>query len=124
MLAQLSRQWIQKGDRVLVTFGTLEQWRQQAEAIGRSQTHLESIELIIQLARDEIERSGSALPSCEIDLEAYRAMRRDQTKFNELAFRLIREKQQQSDSSNNGDGSLFSGFLDFWNGNHNGENES
>ncbi|NJO93162.1 MAG: hypothetical protein HC820_00160 [Hydrococcus sp. RM1_1_31] len=118
VLAQLYRQWIRDNERVKITFGNLELWRKQATAIGRSTKHLTKIERLIVEAKEELKQTGASLPTVHIPLFDYKVLLRDQSDFNELAFRLIEEHRQQSnDSSVNGNGSSTGGFLNFWNGN-------
>lgn len=111
MLAQLYRQWIRDNERVKITFGNLELWRKQATAIGRSTKHLTKIERLIVEAKEELKQTGASLPTVHIPLFDYKVLLRDQSDFNELAFRLIEEHRQQSnDSSVNGNGSSTGGF--------------
>lgn len=48
VVAQLYRQWVINGNRVQLTLGELKLWREQAEAIERSPSHLNTIDSIIQ----------------------------------------------------------------------------
>ena len=95
MLAQLYRQWISNGNQVKVTLGELELWRQQAEAIERSNTHLATIDGIIQSVKQGMKEENDLLPTCDVDLVVYKTMERDQTKFHQLAFALIAEHNQK-----------------------------
>ena len=95
MLAQLYRQWIINGNQVKVTLGELELWREQAEAIERSSTHLATIDGIIQSVKQGMKQENDLLPTCEVDLVVYKTMLRDQTKFHQLAFGLIAEHNQK-----------------------------
>ncbi len=95
MLAQLYRQWISNGNQVKVTLGELELWREQAEAIERSSTHLATIDGIIQSVKQGMKQENDLLPTCEVDLVVYKTMLRDQTKFHQLAFALIAEHNQK-----------------------------
>ncbi|MGK7896266.1 MAG: hypothetical protein AB4372_22285 [Xenococcus sp. (in: cyanobacteria)] len=89
------RQWISNGNRVKVTLGELELWREQAEAIERSSTHLATIDGIIQSLKQEMKQDNDLVPTCEVDLVVYQTYLRDQTKFNQLAFALIAEHNQK-----------------------------
>ena len=95
VLAQLYRQWLINADLVKVSLGELELWREQAEAIERSSTHLQTIDEIILSLKRGMEEEHDLLPTCEVDLVVYQTMMRDQTKFNQLAFALIAEHNQR-----------------------------
>jgi len=75
--------------------GELELWREQAEAIERSSTHLATIDGIIQSLKQKMKQENDLLPTCEVDLVVYQTYLRDQTKFNQLAFALIAEHNQK-----------------------------
>jgi hypothetical protein len=118
VLAQLYRQWLRDNERVKTTLGTLELWRKQATAIGRSTKHLAKIERLIVEAKEELKQTGASLPTVHIPLFDYKVLLRDQSDFNELAFRLIDEHRKQSeDGSVSGNANFTGGFLNFWNGN-------
>ena len=94
VVAQLYRQWIINGNRVQTTLGELKLWRQQAEAIERSPSHLNTIDIIIREIEAGITEDNIVLPTCEIELTVYRILLRDRTKFNQLAFGLIAKQNQ------------------------------
>lgn len=114
ILTQLFIQRIKNSALCEVSLGNLELWLKQAEAIKRSPKHLIKIERLITKAREETAEQKSALPTVEISVRDYGAMLRDQQDFNELAFRLIRERQQQEDGSTSNDSPDF--LTSFWNG--------
>lgn len=114
ILTQLFIQRIKTSALCEVSLGNLELWLKQAEAIKRSPKHLIKIERLIAKAREETAEQKSALPTVEIPVRDYGAMLRDQQEFNELAFRLIRERQQQASDSTSNDSPDF--LTSFWNG--------
>lgn len=96
-----------------MSLGNLELWRRQAEAIERSPKHLSKIDRILALAREKTAGNKDALLTVEIPVRDYGVLLRDRQEFNELAFRLIGERQKQEDDSTS-DGSP--DFLtSFWN---------
>lgn len=111
VLAQLFLQRMQRNERAEVTVGDLELWHRQAEAMERSPTHLRKINQILAVARKKVAENKSALPTVEIPVRDYGAMIRDRSEFNELAFRLIVERKENSASSNGSPDFLTS----FWN---------
>lgn len=114
ILTQLFIQRIKSSALCEVSLGNLELWLKQAEAIERSPKHLIKIERILAQARKETVENKDALPTVEISVRDYGAMLRDQQEFNELAFRLIGERQkQEGDSTSNGSPDFLTSF---WNG--------
>lgn len=113
VLAQLFLQRLQRTKNAEVTVGDLELWQRQAKALKRSSSHLRKIDQILALARDKLAGNKSALPTVEIPVRDYGAMIRDRYEFNEFAFRLIVERQQQKDSSTNSGSPDF--LTSFWN---------
>ncbi len=111
VLAQLFLQRIQRNERAEVTVGDLELWHRQAKAIDRSPTHLRKIDQILAVARERVAENKSALPTVEIPVRDYGAMIRDRFEFNELAFRLIVERKDNSSTNSAPDNFLTS----FWN---------
>ncbi len=112
VLAQLFLQRVQRNESAEVTVGNLEIWQKQAKALKRSSSHLRKIDQILALARDKLAGNKSALPTVEIPVRDYGAMLRDRYDFNELAFRLIVERQQEDSSTNNGSPDFLTSF---WN---------
>ena len=106
VLAQLFLQRIQRNERAEVTVGDLELWHRQAKAIERSSTHLRKIDQILAVARERVAEDKSALPTVDIPVRDYGAMIRDRFEFNELAFRLIVERKDNSSTNNTPDGFL------------------
>ena len=111
VLAQLFLQRIQRNERAEVTVGDLELWHRQAKAIERSSTHLRKIDQILAVARERVAEDKSALPTVDIPVRDYGAMIRDRFEFNELAFRLIVERKDNSSTNSAPDNFLTS----FWN---------
>ena len=110
VLAQLFLQRIQRNERAEVTLGDLELWHRQAKAIERSSTHLRKIDQILAVARERVAENKSALPTVDIPVRDYGAMIRDRSEFNELAFRLMVERKENSSTNSAPD------FLtSFWN---------
>jgi hypothetical protein len=101
VLAQLYRQWIRDNERVKTTLGNLELWRKQARALDRSSKHLAKIDRLIASAREELKQTSASLPTVEIPLYDYKALLRDQSDFNSLAFRLIEEHRKPKDDVEN-----------------------
>ena len=97
-----------------MSLGNLELWLKQAEAIERSPKHLNKIERSIAKAREGTAGNNDALPTVEIPVRDYEVMLRDQQEFNELAFRLIGERQQQESGSTSNNSPDF--LTSFWNG--------
>lgn len=113
ILTQLFIQRIKNSALCEVSLGNLELWLKQAKAIERSPKHLIKIERLIAKAREETAGNKDALPTVEIPVRDYGAMLRDQQEFNELAFRLIGERQQQDDLTSNDSPDFLTSF---WNG--------
>ena len=111
VLAQLFLQRMQRNERAEVTVGDLELWHRQAKAIERSPTHLRKIDQILAVARERVAEDKSALPTVDIPVRDYGAMIRDRFEFNELAFRLIVERKDNSSTNSAPDNFLTS----FWN---------
>ena len=111
VLAQLFLQRMQRNERAEVTLGDLELWHRQAKAIERSSTHLRKIDQILAVARERVAEDKSALPTVDIPVRDYGAMIRDRFEFNELAFRLIVERKDNSSTNSAPDNFLTS----FWN---------
>lgn len=114
ILTQLFIQRIKNSALCEVSLGNLELWLKQAEAIKRSPKHLSKIERLIAKAREETAGHKDVLSTVEISVRDYGAMLRDQQDFNELAFRLIGERQQQESDSTSNDSPDF--LTSFWNG--------
>ena len=106
VLAQLFLQRMQRNERAEVTVGDLELWHRQAKAIERSPTHLRKIDQILAVAKERVAENKSAIPTVEIPVRDYGAMIRDRSEFNELAFRLIVERKDNSSTNNTPDGFL------------------
>ena len=106
VLAQLFLQRMQRNERAEVTLGDLELWHRQAKAIERSPTHLRKIDQILAVAKERVAENKSAIPTVEIPVRDYGAMIRDRSEFNELAFRLIVERKDNSSTNNTPDGFL------------------
>ena len=100
VLAQLFLQRIQRNERAEVTVGDLELWHRQAKAIERSPSHLRKIDQILAVAREKVAENKSALPTVDIPVRDYGAMMRDRSDFNELAFKLMAERQDNSSTNN------------------------
>ena len=111
VLAQLFLQRTQRNENAEVTLGDLELWHRQAKAIERSPTHLRKIDQILTVAKERVAENKSALPTVDIPVRDYGAMLRDRSEFNELAFRLMVERKENSSSSNGSPDFLTS----FWN---------
>ena len=110
VLAQLFLQRMQSNERAEVTLGDLELWHRQAKAIERSPTHLRKIDQIVAVAKERVAEDKSALPTVDIPVRDYGAMIRDRSEFNELAFRLMVERKENSSTNSAPD------FLtSFWN---------
>ena len=100
VVAQLYRQWIVNGNKVQVTLEELKLWKQQAKAIKRSPDHVATIDSIIQEVEAGFGEENLVLKTCEVDLIVFRTLLRDRTKFNQLAFSLIAEQNQDSEQYN------------------------
>jgi hypothetical protein len=70
----------------------LQLWRRQAQAIGRSSKHLQSIERLLQLVQKNQDQF------LEISGRTYQVRLQDLEEFNEQAFVLFRRQQQQQSS--------------------------
>lgn len=103
VLAQLFLQRMQRNERVEVTVGDLELWQRQAKAMERSPTHLRKIDQILAVARERVAENKSALPTVDIPVRDYGAMMRDRSEFNELAFKLMAERNNNSSTNNTPD---------------------
>ena len=100
VLAQLFLQRTQRNERAEVTLGDLELWHRQAKALERSPSHLRKIDQILTVARERVAENKSALPTVDIPVRDYGAMIRDRSDFNELAFKLMVERNGNSSTNN------------------------
>lgn len=82
-----------QNEPVEVKVADLKQWRQEAQAIGRSEKHLDKIEQVLNSAKDKANNPAATI---EIGERDFKAMQRDRLEFKKQEPQLREENQHQS----------------------------
>lgn len=87
---QQKSQQPQNKEQVEAKVAGLENWRQEAQRLGRSEKHLEKIDQIINSAK---EKTNAPVSSVEISERDFKAMQRDHSEFKEQSQQQCQSEQ-------------------------------